>query len=264
MNDHFTASLYEGTFSVGLDKKFIRIGRDDNAKKGALKISINPFVIHSKEQNILIDAGLGEFGEDTTCQSLIDNLAVHQIEPYEITDIFISHLHHDHMGGIAGRENGYWELMFPDARLWVSKHGWKKILDMDVYVDERKTEFIHFIDAKADICYLEDEKELPAGLNAEKIGGHTEDHQAFFFDDGKQKCVMAGDVLATRGHVNRKFAAKYDFDAQKSIKARKRILKTAYEEGYLILGYHDNHHPLFRLTDFDTKKGYTIKTIENE
>jgi len=267
MNQHFITSLYEGTFSVGLDKKFIRIDRDQQPEKGALKISINPFLIHSKKNNILIDAGLGEFGEDTSCQSIVNNLAGYGIESYEITDIILSHLHYDHMGGLAGRENGYWELTFPDAKLWVSKPGWQSILQMDVYYDEHKTEFIHFLDAHAEICYLDgagdEEDKLPQSLKAETIGGHTKDHQAIFFDDGHQKCIMAGDVLATRGHVNRKFAAKYDFDAQQSIKARNNLLKTAYKNSYLLLGYHDNQYPMFYLTDFDDKKGYSIKPVEN-
>ncbi|MEX0823795.1 MAG: hypothetical protein WD008_05360, partial [Balneolaceae bacterium] len=51
--------LYEGTFSVGLDKKFNRINRNDTPKKGALKLSINPFLIKDGNRNILFDAGLG-------------------------------------------------------------------------------------------------------------------------------------------------------------------------------------------------------------
>jgi len=262
MKSHFAVPLYEGTFSVGLDKKFISIGRDDEPAKGALKISINPFLIHSGSANILFDAGLGEFGEDTSCQIIVDNLAKHGIEPFEITDIFLSHLHYDHMGGLAGKPNGYWELTFPDARLWVSRPGWEKILAQDVYYDDQKTEFIHFLDAKANLCYFED-NDLPETITAKKIGGHTEHHQALFFNDSHQKLLMAGDVLATRGHVNRKFAAKYDYDAKQSITARNELVRQAFEEGYTILGYHDNHHPIFTLTDYNKQKGYTIEIKEH-
>lgn len=261
MKSHFSAPLYEGTFSVGLDQKFIRIGRDDKPAKGALKISINPFLIHSGTSNILFDAGLGEFGEDTSCQVIVDNLAECGVEPFEITDIFLSHLHYDHMGGLAGKPNGYWELTFPDARLWVSRAGWQKNLDKNVYYDDQKTEFIHFLDAKANVCYYES-NELPAEITTKTIGGHTEHHQALFFDDGQQKFLMAGDVLATRGHVNRKFAAKYDYDAKQSIKVRNRLVRKAYKEEYTIMGYHDNHHPLFTLSDYNEQKGYTIEIKE--
>ena len=73
--------------------------------------------------------------------------------------------------------------------------------------------------------------------------------------------MMAGDVLPTKGHVNQKFAAKYDFDPKQSIQARQELARKAYEEGFIILAYHSSETPMFRLTDYDEKRGYTIESI---
>jgi len=254
--------LYEGTFSVGLDGKFNRIQRDDNPAKGALKISINPFLIKGRHRTYLFDTGLGEFGEDTSCQLIINNLEKHGIEPYEITDIFLSHLHYDHMGGLAGKPNGYWELTFPDAKLWVSKPAWKEITSREEFYDEQKTEFLHFLDARADICYLDDQTIPYPEITTETIGGHTKHHQVLLFQENGYNYMMAGDVIATRGHINRKFAAKYDYDSDQSIKVRKELTQRAFEEQFTILGYHDNHHPVFNLSDYHKQKGYTIEIKE--
>lgn len=253
--------LYEGTFSVGLDKKFNRIDRDDPPAKGALKISLNPFLIQSGDKNILFDVGIGDFGEDTSTDIIKENLEQHGLTEYDITDIFASHLHYDHIGGLAGRSSGFWELTFPDANLWVSKKGWEKVMGMDEYYDDEKTEFAHFLDAKANLKFLEEEDQPYPEVSVKKIGGHTEFSQILLFDDGQQKYLMAGDVLATRGEVNRKFAAKYDFDADQSMEARKELLKKAFEENYTVMGYHDSHHALFNLTDYDEQKGYKIEPI---
>ena len=94
--------LYEGTFSVGLDTKFNRIDRDDPPAKGALKISLNPFLIQSGNKNILFDVGIGDFGEDTSTDLIKENLEELGLTEYDITDIFASHLHYDHIGGLAG------------------------------------------------------------------------------------------------------------------------------------------------------------------
>lgn len=253
--------LYEGTFSVGLDKKFNRIDRDDPPAKGALKISLNPFLIQSGDKNILFDVGIGDFGEDTSTDIIKDNLDQLGLTEYDITDVFASHLHYDHIGGLAGQSSGYWELTFPDANVWVSEKGWKKVIAQEEYYDEEKTAFAHFLDAKANLKFLDEEDQPYPEVTVKKIGGHTEFSQVLLFDDGKQKYLMAGDVLATRGEVNRKFAAKYDFDADQSMKVRKQLLQKAYEEGYTIMGYHDSHHPLFNLTDYDEQKGYNIESI---
>lgn len=257
----YAQPLYEGTFSVGLDKKFNRIDRDDPPAKGALKISLNPFLIQSGEKNILFDVGIGDFGEDTSTEIIKENLSEYDLTEYDITDIFLSHLHYDHLGGLAGRGSGYWELTFPDAKLWVSKNGWAKIMSKDEFYDEEKTAFAHFLDAKADLRFLEDQDEPYPEVSVKKIGGHTEFSQLLAFNDGEQKYLMAGDVLANRGEVNRKFAAKYDYDADRSMEARKEITRKAYEEQYAIMGYHDSHHPIFKLTDYDEQQGYKIEPV---
>lgn len=255
-------ALYEGTFSVGLDKKFNRINREDPPAKGALKLSINPFLIQTSERNYLFDVGIGDFGEGTTTETIKENLAQHGLSEYDITDIFASHLHYDHIGGLAGRASGYWELTFPDARVWVSEKDWEKIQSQDLYYDEEKTEFASFLDAKADLHFLEEEDQPYPEISVKRTGGHTEFSQVLYVDSGDQKFLMAGDVLAKRGEVNRKFAAKYDYDPKQSIKIRKELTMQAYQEGFTVMGYHETHHPLFNLTDYDESQGYTIKAAQ--
>lgn len=254
--------LYEGTFSVGLDKKFIRINKEDPPKKGSLKLSINPFLIQDGEHNILFDVGLGEFGEDTSTQTIVDNLAEQGVADYEVTDIFASHLHYDHLGGLAGKRNGYWELTFPDANLWVSKKEWDKVTGLVHTHDEEKKDFFHFIEAKANLKFLEDGDQPLPYVRVKNIGGHTEFSQALFYKNGDNNFLMAGDVIGTRGEINRNFAAKYDFDPKQSMAAREDLKKTAYNKKHIIMAYHETNHPLFRLTAFEKNKGYTIQNIK--
>lgn len=259
---HSVSPLYEGTFSVGLDKKFNPINRDDPPAKGALKISLNPFLAQTADRNILFDVGIGDFGEQTSTETIKQNLADHQLKASDITDIFMSHLHYDHLGGLAGKVSGGWQLTFPEARVWVSKNGWQKAMAMDPYYDEEKTEFLHFLNGQATLELLDDEDEPFDGIQTKVIGGHTEFSQLIHFEDGDDTYVMAGDVLATRGEVNRKFAAKYDRTPKKSMAMRKEITKQAYQEGAIIMAYHESKNPLFKLTDYHKKNGYTITNID--
>jgi len=253
--------LYEGTFSVGKDENFIPIGRDDEPEKGALKIAINPFLIKTPDRVYLIDAGLGPFGHDTSCSTIRDNLEEHDLTEYDVTDIFLSHLHYDHMGGLAEQCDGFWELTFPDATLWTSKPDWEKNMSLDTFYDDKKTEFLHFLDAKADLAYYEEVDGSPyPDIQTRRIDGHTEYHRAIYFERGPHKYLMAGDVIGAVSSVNRKYAAKYDHNPEQSMKMRKELAREAYEQEYTIMGYHDPHHPLARLTDYSKRKGYTIES----
>lgn len=260
-NQVTAAALYEGTFSVGNDHKFIRINRDEQPLKGSLKLSINPFLIKNGKRNILFDAGLGDLiGDDTSIHTLINNLNEHAVAEYEITDVFISHLHLDHFAGIAHRENGYWELTFPEANIYVSENGWKTLAGSIEKEGDDALEFYYFVDSKANLVFLDDESAPIPHVRTKKIGGHTEYHQALFYENGHQRYLMAGDVMGRRIAVNRNFIAKFDFDPQKSKSVRNKLKKLAHDEKFTIMAYHETDHPMFTLSDFSEKDGYTIKS----
>jgi glyoxylase-like metal-dependent hydrolase (beta-lactamase superfamily II) len=257
-------ALYEGTFSVGLDKKFIRINKDDPPKKGSLKLSINPFLIRCRDKNILFDAGLGDFGEDTTTDIIKKNLEKFHLTEYDITDVFASHLHYDHIGGLAGKSNGFWELTFPDASVWVSRNEWEKLIHLDGATDdETKIDFIHFLDARADIQFLDEEDHPYPEIRVQEIGGHTEFSQVLFVDKGNHKYLMAGDVIGRKMAFQKKFKAKFDFDPDKALKKREELKKLAYEQNYTILAYHESESPIFNVTGYDPDQGYTTESIKD-
>lgn len=255
--------LYEGTFSVAIDKVFRRIGKDDPPHKNALKLSINPFLIQDDERVILFDAGLGDLlGRDTSISTILNNLEEEGISDFEVTDIFLSHLHFDHMGGLAHRSHGYWELTFPDATIWVSEGGWKKLeANIDSQEDAQR-DFFHFLESHASIHKIKDDDAEPVPhVRVKKIGGHTEHHLALYYENGEHKYVMAGDVIGTRSAINRTYAAKYDYEPKQSMAIRKEIQELSYRKGYVIMAYHETHHPMFRLTGYDESKGYKMETI---
>lgn len=260
-NETYLSALYEGTFSVGVDRVFNRIPRDGKPAKGALKISLNPFLIVTPDKNILFDCGIGEFGEDTGPHVIRENLENHNLTEFDITDIFLSHLHYDHIGGLANKENGYWQLTFPDAKIWASRKDWELATAKEKWYDEEKTDFLAFVNARANLHFLDEYDQAYPEIRVEKTGGHTKYHQVLLFDDGENKYMHAGDVMATRGQVNRKFAAKYDFDPETSQKQRDRLAKLAFDEGFTILGYHDDENPMFNIVGYDDKSGYKTEVI---
>src|SRR5699024_2966486 len=211
-----------------------------------------------------VDTGIGVSGADHRTATISKRPDPPGLKTTDIADILASHLHYDRIGGVADFQNGNWALPFPEAKVWVSQKGWDKAIHLDPYYDEEKTAFLHFINEHANMQFLKEEDQPYPEIRVEEIGGHTEFSQVLLFENGLQKYLMAGDVLANRGEVNRKFAAKYDYAPKVSMQKRQKLTRRAYEEEFTIMGYHDNRHPLFRLTDFDKHNGYTIISADTD
>lgn len=256
----YIAALYQGTFSVGLDKVFHRIPRDGKPNRGALKISLNPFLVVSASKVMLFDTGIGYFADEEGAGIMRENLEHFDLDENDVTDVFLTHLHIDHMGGLAHKENGYWELSFPDAKVWTSEKDWNKLIAAD-HKDPERGEYFAFLNARLDLHLLKDSDQPYPEIRSETIGGHSEFHLAYFYEDEHLRFLNAGDVMATRNQINRKFEAKYDFDPAKSQRERERLAKLAYDKDYLVLGFHDDSHPIVKLTGFDEKTGYSTEPV---
>lgn len=255
--------LYEGTFSVGIDKQFNKIGKDDPPHKGALKLSINPFLIRDNEFTILFDAGIGDLlSEESDINVILDNLSQHGLSELDVTHIFISHLHYDHFAGLANRKNGYWDLTFPDAKVYVSDGGWAKLNKYLHKQPEEIQDFVHFLESHAELVFLPVEESNPIPpIRVKKIGGHTEYHQVLFYENDDSRYLMAGDVIGRRIAINKNFAAKFDFEPKKSMEIRNELKKIACKEKYTLMAYHETDHPLFNLIGPTGNNGYIIENV---
>ena len=107
-------SLSEGTFTIDKTKLFIPFDEDvhdlQQRPVGSLLVEIQPFVIITSKDILLLDTGLG-FEKDGKLQ-IHRNLADAGINPPDITKVLLTHLHKDHAGGVSFGTN-HEELSFP-------------------------------------------------------------------------------------------------------------------------------------------------------
>src|SRR5476649_797635 len=120
-------ALGEGSYSVDITKKFIPFNPEtDSAKErpASLFIHVNPFLVKTDDDLILLDTGLGY--KDTR-----DELFIHQhirnagFNPEEVSLVLMSHLHYDHSGGLIVERNGKLEPSFPSATHVIQRMEWE-------------------------------------------------------------------------------------------------------------------------------------------
>ena len=110
--------LSEGSFTIDKSKQFVPFDEKEHALQerpvGSLLVEIQPFLVITSRDIILLDTGLGFNDADGKLQ-LHKNLMAHHINPSEVSKVFLSHLHKDHAGG-AGHNAA---LNFPQAAYYV-------------------------------------------------------------------------------------------------------------------------------------------------
>lgn len=93
--------LSEGNFSIDSTKLFIPFDGDmQNRPAGSILVQVQPFVVVTEKDIILLDTGLGYFNNQGMLQ-IHANLMAIGIDPSSVTKVFLSHLHKDHSGGIS-------------------------------------------------------------------------------------------------------------------------------------------------------------------
>src|SRR5688500_6023100 len=112
--------LSEGSFTIDKTKQFIPfdLQTDDlqQRNKGSLLVEIQPFVVVTSKDVLLLDTGLGFTNPDGMLQ-IHRNLLNNGIDPKSVTKVLLSHMHKDHAGGVSKEDTvlSHKLISFPSA-----------------------------------------------------------------------------------------------------------------------------------------------------
>ncbi len=232
-------TLSEGSYSVDSSKKFIPFNPQTDKftdRPGSLFIHVNPFLIKTATELIVLDTGLGY--KDTRDELLLHQHIRHAgFEPEEVTLVLMSHLHYDHSGGLVTEVNGKLVPSFPQARHVVQQGEWDKAI-AGTSSSYHKPIFETLLNHKVNITFVQGSGSVQPGINYELSGGHTEFHQVFLISLEGRQVFFGGDELPEPEQLIRKFAAKYDFDGRKAMHLREQYGTRAAAEDWICLFYH--------------------------
>jgi glyoxylase-like metal-dependent hydrolase (beta-lactamase superfamily II) len=236
-------ALGEGSYSVDSTKKFIPFNpATDNAKDrpGSLFIHVNPFLVKTERDLIVLDSGLGY--KDAQGELLLhQHIRAAGFAPGEVTLVLQSHLHYDHTGGLVVERNGKLEPSFPQATHVVQKGEWAYALSGKS--SSYRIPIFEALQNDSRIEFVEGAGELRQGIHYELSGGHTQYHQTFLIEENGMKCFFGGDELPEPEQLLRKFAAKYDYDGRKAMQLRDEYGQKAATENWICLFYHAKSTP---------------------
>jgi len=200
-------------------------------------------------RRVLFDTGMGDkqdakfFGHYFLNGegSLLGSLAQAGYQPEDITDVVLTHLHFDHVGGAVRREaDGTLVPTFPNATYHVGRRQWDWACAPNA---REKASFLpeNFLPLReaGRLNLVEHEGELLPGLEVRFFDGHTIGQMAAFLRTPKGTLVYAADVLPSAAHVPMPYVMAYDVQPLVTLHDKKRLFDLALAEGHTFFLEHD-------------------------
>ncbi len=239
--------LSEGAFTVDASKKFIPFNLENDAlserNRGSLLVEIQPFLVVTDEDIILLDTGLGLADEEGQLQ-IYKNLRRNGINAGEVTKVIMSHLHKDHAGGMI---NPYTrQLTFENAVYHIQKQEIEEAMKNSSSYDKEVVD--QLIDSDNIVLEEADRGVIAPGITYEITGAHSKFHRVIWIQKEDEIIFFGADDAPQRSQMTTRYAAKYDFDGKKAMQLREKWL----EEGksWQFLFYHDIKTPVFRTANY--------------
>jgi glyoxylase-like metal-dependent hydrolase (beta-lactamase superfamily II) len=222
-------------------------------------------LIRDSGRNILIDAGMGDKRDEKYYKvryrvpsvTLLKSLEDAGVAPEEITDVILTHLHDDHVGGLTTYRNRSIELVFPNSVYYCSKAHW------DWAINPNKREAASFfpdnlmpLSESGKLHFIENEGELFSNIFLRIYNGHTIGQLIPFIHTGDKVVVYMGDFIPTVFNIPLPFVPSVDVQPLVSMDEKAAFLAEALEKSYMLMFEHDSFNECCTLKQ--TEKGVVM------
>lgn len=238
--------LSEGSFTIDKTKLFIPFDQQTEELQarpaGSLLVEIQPFVVITSKDILLLDTGLG-FSDNEGKMQLHKNLAEAGINPSDVTKVLMSHLHKDHAGGVSeDKDRG--KLCLPNATYYIQQK------ELDFAFEKGLPSFIpeelEALKNSSQVRWLTDKSGvIDDYIHYEVTGAHSPYHQVFWIKEREQIVFFGADDAPQLQQMKHRFVAKYDFDGKKAMELRKKWWEEGESESWTFLFYHDIKTPIY-------------------
>ena len=229
-------------------------------------------LIEDGKRLILVDTGIGSKQDEKFFShyylhgdaTLDSSLAAKGFHRDDITDVFLTHLHFDHVGGAVERIGEKLCPAFKNATYWSNQQH----LDWAVNPNEReKASFL-----KDNILPIQDSGRLEFISAKDKVSfcdnieirfayGHTDAMMLPLINYKDKQILYMADLLPSIGHIPLPYVMAYDMFPLKTLEERKIFWNEAVEKEYILYLEHDPVNECCTLQQ--TEKGIKVKDTFN-
>jgi glyoxylase-like metal-dependent hydrolase (beta-lactamase superfamily II) len=207
---------------------------------------LNVIVMRSGGRTILVDSGIGDlFPDFPRAGRLALRLEAAGIDPASVTDVVLTHMHMDHIGGLLS--DGLKSRLRPDVPIHVARaevEFWAtpdfSRTDMPAPVPPvLRSAARRLVDAYRNQLRLFDkEYEVAPGVVVSVTGGHTPGHSIVRISSGSERLTFVGDAIFAVGFEHPYWHNGFEHDPQESARVRVRLLRELAASGDTLVGTH--------------------------
>ena len=251
LGDFEVTALNDGTFPMDLVKLLSHITPkqlDEDLSRSFLtnpvEASVNGFLINTGTKLVLIDTGAGTFFGPTVGK-LLNNLEASGYRPEQVDEVYITHMHSDHIGGLIkdGKRafpNAVVRAAQQEADYWLSKAKMAAASAdaKDGFANAQKA--LEPYVAAGRFKPFKGDVELVPGVRAIATPGHTPGHTMYMVESGGEKLLLWGDLMhaAAAQFPDPSVSLQYDLDLPAAAEQRKKVFADAAEHRYWVAGAH--------------------------
>src|SRR5258708_6639507 len=206
LGDFEVTVLSDGTFQADLGKILTNITPKEldaalarSFLKDPVETSVNGFLINTGPKLVLVDTGAGTlFGP--TPGKLLSNLKASGYRSEQVDEIYITHMHDDHVGGLSA--DG--KRVFPNAIVRAAQQEadfWLSKAHMDAAPQDRKEDFQSAMNmlnpyvSAGKFKPFNGDTVLVPGVRAVAAAGHTPGHTLYVVESKGQTLMLWGDLM---------------------------------------------------------------------
>ncbi len=195
---------------------------------------LNVVVARSGGRTILIDAGLGADPDLNLPRAgrLVQRLEAAGIDLGSVTDVVLTHLHMDHIGGLF--VDGVRDRLSPDLRVhlaaaeaefWASPD-FSRVSMPPGFPDALRRAAKRFLNEyRSQMRPFEAEYEVAPGVLVHRTGGHTPGHSVVRLASGGDRLTFAGDAVFQVGFEHPDWYNGFEHDPEEAARVRVRLLR---------------------------------------
>lgn len=253
MNLHIIDTGYfklDGGAMFGVVPKTLWNKHNPADEKNLCSWAMRCLLIEDGDRLILVDTGLGDKQDDKFFgfydlhgdATLIGSIKKAGFSVEDVTDVILTHLHFDHVGGAVKYNTDKSVLLptFPNATYWSNSSHWAWATNPNPR--ERASflkENILPIKESGQLKFIKNEKSPFTNIDFIHVDGHTEQMMLPVIHYKNQKIIYAADLIPSSFHLPLPWVMSYDVRPLLTMQEKENVLKQAAEEKCILLFEHD-------------------------